>query len=138
MMGEALPLDNGGLVSRDFIYVKDLAKGLIACALNGAAGEAYNMATGRETMIRELASIINKLTNNPTVVDLKPARDWDKSGRRFGDPTKAQRELGFEMSTNINDGLEETVNWSIENKDRILSTMLKHRRFLPELDKYAN
>ena len=136
MMKEALPLDNGGLVSRDFIYVKDLAKGLIACALKGTAGEAYNMATGRETMIKDLARMINELTGNPTQVDLKPARDWDRSGRRFGDPKKAQRELDFEMSTSIKDGLKQTVEWSMRNKELILATMLKHKRFLPELEKY--
>lgn len=44
--GEALPLDNGGNASRDFIFVKDMARGLMACALKGAAGGVYNLATG--------------------------------------------------------------------------------------------
>ena len=51
MQHESLPLDNGGETSRDFIYVEDMARGLIACALNGVPGEVYNLATGVETKI---------------------------------------------------------------------------------------
>ena len=40
--GEALPLDNAGNMSRDFIFVKDMARGLVACALKGGPGEADN------------------------------------------------------------------------------------------------
>jgi nucleoside-diphosphate-sugar epimerase len=93
--GEALPLDNGGNASRDFIFVEDMARGLMACALKGAAGGVYNLATGRETSILELATIINEYTGNTTPLDLRPARDWDRSGKRFASTEKAARELGF-------------------------------------------
>ena len=87
---EALPVENGGIASRDFIYVDDMARGLIACALRGEPGEVYNLASGVETTIRELAELINELTGNPTPIALTPARDWDHSGQRYGDPTKAR------------------------------------------------
>ena len=87
---EALPVENGGIASRDFIYVDDMARGLIACALRGEPGEVYNLASGVETTIRELAELINELTGNPTPIALTPARDWDHSGQRFGDPSKAR------------------------------------------------
>ncbi|MBM4076432.1 MAG: NAD-dependent epimerase/dehydratase family protein, partial [Planctomycetes bacterium] len=57
--GESLSLDNGGETGRDFIYVDDICRGLIACAVNGRAGEAYNLATGREVLIKEWATAIN-------------------------------------------------------------------------------
>ena len=60
LKGEALPLDNGGNASRDFIFVEDMARGLMACATKGAPGEVYNLATGRETTILELATLINE------------------------------------------------------------------------------
>ena len=41
LMGQALFLDNGGNTSRDFIFVEDLARGLMACALKGKAGEIF-------------------------------------------------------------------------------------------------
>ena len=61
--GQALPLDNGGIASRDFIYVEDMAKGLVACALKGNIGEAYNLASGVETSILELANTINEINS---------------------------------------------------------------------------
>ena len=110
--GESLPLDNAGQTSRDFIFVEDLVRGLMACALKGAPGEAYNLATGREVTILELADAINAATGNLAPHDLRPARDWDRSGRRFGDPSKSRRELGFVASTQIEDGIARTVDWT--------------------------
>ncbi len=93
--GEALPLDNGGNASRDFIFVEDMARGLMACALRGVPGGVYNLATGKETSILDLASLINEYAGNTTPLDLRPARDWDRSGKRFASTEKAERELGF-------------------------------------------
>ena len=73
-----------------------MAQGLIACATRGEAGEVYNLASGVETTIRELAELVNELTGNPTPIALAPARDWDHSGQRYGEPRRRARELGFE------------------------------------------
>ncbi len=133
---EALPLDNGGDASRDFIFVEDMARGLMACALNGEAGEVYNLASGRETTILELATLINGLTENPTEVALRPKRDWDTSGKRFGDPGKAKEKLGFEAAVGIEQGLETTVDWTRNNLDTIKRCMSQHRHFVPGIDAY--
>lgn len=127
---EALPLDNGGNASRDFIFVEDMARGLIACAKNGKEGEVYNLASGVETSIRDLAECINEMTGNPTPVDLKPARDWDRSGRRFGATEKARRELGFEASVSVREGVEKTVAWTRENKNLIERCIRQHDYFM--------
>src|SRR5438105_15581976 len=96
---EPLPVENGGIASRDFIFVEDIAAGLLACAERGEPGEAYNLASGVETTILDLALLINELAANPTPIALAPARDWDHSGRRFGDPGKARQQLGFAATT---------------------------------------
>jgi nucleoside-diphosphate-sugar epimerase len=124
--GEALPLDNAGQTSRDFIFVEDLVRGLIDCALKGVPGEAYNLATGREVTILKLADVINRATGNPAPHDLRPARDWDNSGRRFGDPAKSKRELGFEAATSIEDGITRTVAWTRDNLPLIRRCMSAH------------
>ena len=110
--GEALPVENGGIASRDFIYVEDMAKGLMACALSGEPGEIYNLASGVETSILDLAKRVNALTGNRTPIALAPARDWDRSGQRFGDPTKAFEKLGFTASIAHEDGLGRTIEWT--------------------------
>ena len=129
---QTLPLDNGGTTSRDVIFVEDMARGLQACALKGGAGETYNLATGREVTIRELAELINEFTGNPTPVDLKPARDWDKSGNRFASTEKARKELGFEAQVDVRTGIERTVAWTKENRDVIAACMAKHEKLMAQ------
>lgn len=126
--GEALPLDNGGNASRDFIFVEDMARGLMACALKGASGEVYNLATGRETSILELATLINEFTGNKTPLDLQPARDWDRSGKRFASTEKAQRELGFTAQVTLREGIRRTVEWTRTNVDLIGNSIAKHAK----------
>lgn len=131
--GEALPLDNGGNASRDFIFVEDMARGLMACALKGAAGGVYNLATGRETSILDLATIINEYTGNKTPLDLRPARDWDRSGKRFASTEKAARELGFIAQIDIREGLRRTVEWTKANRDLIARSIAKHNKLMKQV-----
>lgn len=133
--GEALPLDNGGNTSRDFVFVEDMARGLMACALKGAAGEVYNLATGRETTILELATIINEYTGNKTPLDLRPARDWDRSGKRFASTEKAAKTLGFTSQVEIRDGLRRTVEWTRANYDLIKRSIAKHDKLMGQIGK---
>ena len=126
LKGEALPLENGGVATRDFIYVEDIARGLCACALEGTPGEVYNLGTGAEASIRELAEKINTITENPTAAEIKPQRTWDRSGKRFGCPEKSKRELGFATEISLEEGLRRTCKWTRENLELIESTMAKH------------
>ena len=132
---ESLPLDNEGLGSRDFIYVEDMARGLIHCAAKGKPTEIYNLASGRETTIAELAKIINEETNNPTPPKLFPAREWDRSGKRFGSTVKAKNEIGFEAEVDIRTGISQLVNWTKENRSLIESCIKKHDRLIQNLSK---
>lgn len=136
LYGEALQLDNGGNASRDFIYVEDMARGLVACAKHGAPGEAYNLASGVETTILDLANMINDFTGNNAAVDLRPAREWDRSGKRFGSTEKSRKKLRFDANTKIAEGIERTIAWTRSNQAVIVQTICNHRRFLPEVDHY--
>lgn len=126
--GESLSLDNGGNASRDFIFVEDMARGLMACALTGAPGEVYNLATGKETTILDLAKMINHLTGNKAPLDLRPARDWDRSGKRFASTQKAREKLGFNAEVSIKEGLARTVEWTQSQKDVIAACIRKHAK----------
>jgi UDP-glucose 4-epimerase len=123
--GEALPLDNGGIATRDFIYVGDMARGLIACADRGEPGGVYNLASGVETPIRELAETIVEIVGDGSV-EVAPARDWDRSGKRFGATDKSERELGFRAEVSLREGLERQVEWTRANEDRIAACIARH------------
>ncbi len=126
MQGEALPVENGGIATRDFIFVEDMAEGLMACALKGEAGEVYNLASGVETSIKELAETINELTGNKTPIALTPAREWDRSGKRHGTTNKAKEKLGFEAKTDLRSGLSKTIAWTREHHDVITDCIKQH------------
>lgn len=133
---QALPLDNNGIATRDFIYVDDIADGLTACALKGKAGGVYNLASGVETSIRDLAEMINEITGNKTPLANLPPRTWDRSGKRHGDPAKSHHELGFKAQVSLPEGLARTVAWTKENLATIKQCMAKHQRYLPEIKEY--
>jgi nucleoside-diphosphate-sugar epimerase len=128
--GEKLPLQNGGDASRDFIYVEDICRGLMACALRGDAGDVYNIASGQEITIKQLAEAINELTGNNAGVDLLPKRAWDTSGKRFGSTDKSREKLGFEAEMPFLEGLKKTVEWTKVNQAFIDKCIGKHKAFL--------
>lgn len=132
LLEEALPLENEGRASRDFIYVDDIVAGLMACALKGKDGEVYNLASGVETSIKTLAETINNLTENPTPIEYKNPRPWDRSGKRFGSTEKAEQELGFKAVVTLEDGLRKTIQWTQENRELIVRNMEKHVALLSE------
>ena len=138
LCGEPLPLENEGIATRDFIFAEDVARGLAACALRGQPGAAYNVASGVETSIRELAERIITLTANTAGVQLLPRRAWDNSGKRFGSTVKAERDLGWKASILFEDGLARTVAWTRDNLDLIRATIAKHEPHLRALAAQGN
>jgi len=128
---QALTVENGGTATRDFIYVDDIVRGLILCATTGQAGDVYNLASGVETSILDLATLINQLTGNPAPLDFRPRREWDRSGRRFGSTEKAKRALGFEAHVALPEGLRRTIDWTREHLsliDRCVERHAEHMR----------
>lgn len=132
LKGLPLHLDNGGLASRDFIYVADIVDGLLLCAEAGLAGEVYNLASGAETPIRTLAETIIRLTDSRSELMVSPARDWDRSGHRFGSTLKAARELGFSAKVPLEDGIRATAEWTRARLELIERCIDRHRDRLLE------
>jgi len=127
---ESLPLENEGMATRDFIFVDDIVRGLMLCAEKGKPGEVYNLANGTETRIRDLAGLINRFADNPTPPTIKPKRDWDRSGCRFGSTQKANKELGFSAYVELAEGLQKTIEWTQMNLKFIESMINKHKNHI--------
>jgi len=121
-----LTVENGGVATRDFIFVEDIVRGLLLCAVAGKPGDVYNLASGVETSILELAKLVNELTGNPAPLDFRPPREWDRSGKRFGSTEKAKRMLGFEARTVLREGLDGTIAWTRERLPLIDRCIEKH------------
>jgi len=124
--GEPLPLENEGVATRDFIFVDDVVEGLITAALRGTAGAVYNLASGVETRICDLAELINRVTGNGAGVKHLPRRPWDNSIKRYGSTAKSARELSFRAATTLEDGIDRTVAWTRANEALIQTAIRKH------------
>ena len=103
--GQTIQVDGDGSQSSDFIYVADAVEGAMRAMEKGKSGEVYNIGSGQETSILELANLIAGLVNPPVEVKLsgKPA---PRPFRFVADISKARRELGYSPSGLV-DGLRE-------------------------------
>ena len=124
--GMPLELDNGGSATRDFVFVGDVVEGLLRCAEVGAPGDVYNLASGVETSIRELAETIVSMCDSGSELHLGPEREWDRSGHRFGSTEKAEREIGFVATMGLEQGLRETIAWTTQHLDLIDAAVSRH------------
>jgi UDP-glucose 4-epimerase len=125
-----ITIENRGIATRDFIHVKDIVRGLALCAVKGIPGEVYNLASGVETSILELAEKINELCGSNVPLAFLPPREWDHSGKRYGSTEKSRKDLGFETMISLDEGLADTIEWTRQNIDFIDSCIRKHRKHM--------
>jgi dTDP-glucose 4,6-dehydratase len=120
-----LPVYGTGANVRDWLYVGDHARALEAAVLRGKVGESYNIGGRAErTNLSVVEAICSVLDHQKPRAGGKPYSDLitsvpDRPGhdRRYAiDPTKAERELGWQASETFESGLEKTVDWYIHNK----------------------
>ena len=107
-----------GSPTREFLYVEDAARGILTATEKYDKSEPINLGAGFEVSIKELVNLIVDLTG------FEGGVKWDTSKpngqpRRKLDTSKAKKEFGFEAETGFKEGLRETIDWYIENKDRV-------------------
>lgn len=120
MHGKALPITGTGNETRDFIFVDDLIDGLVAAALVPEAhGEAFNLGTGIQTKIGDLANLVVRLTGSTAGIEYRERRAWDHSLRRQANNTKAKQVLGISPSVTLEEGVSQAYRWFQENYEDI-------------------
>jgi nucleoside-diphosphate-sugar epimerase len=120
MNKQALPITGTGDETRDFTYVGDLISGLLAMAYyKEAVGEAFNLATGREIRIGDLAKWINEITGNDAGIKFIERRDWDKKNRLLASIEKAKKVLGYSPNMDFKEGLKHVYAWFKDNQANI-------------------
>lgn len=123
---EEIPLENEGIATRDFVFVEDICRGLMLCALKGEAGDVYNIGSGIETSIAQLADTIKRLSGSQSAIKVLPKRAWDNSGKRFASTEKSKEKLGFTARVSLEEGLAKTIAWTKENICQINQCIHKH------------
>lgn len=113
---QPLPITGTGQETRDFTYVEDIVDALLRAGfMKKAVGEAFNLASGVETKILDLANMINELTENPAGVKFTEKRDWDKTSRRRASIDKARSLIGYNPRISVSEGLPTVIEWVREH-----------------------
>jgi UDP-glucose 4-epimerase len=124
---KGLPLTiEGEGASRDFIFVDDIVEGLVRCAAFGEPGEVYNLGTGEETSIGDLARLVVREVGSGSEIVSAGRRVWDSSVRRYASTVKAQQRLGFQARVPVGQGIPRTISWTRDNLSRIDAAIEKH------------
>ena len=112
-----LTITGTGDETRDYNFVDNAIEGtILAAKSNTSNGKIYNIGSGSEVKIIDIAKIINKLTGNFSPIVFKKRRKWDRIARRLADISKVKKELGYKPKHNLESQIALTVDW-IKNQD---------------------
>jgi UDP-glucose 4-epimerase len=100
-----------GLQTMDFVHTRDIARANILAAGSEIREGVYNVASGSETSLLELAEALLRAMDSGLQVEHGPDRAVNGVVRRLADTTAAERDLGFTAETGLEEGLRELVDW---------------------------
>ncbi|MFZ3048225.1 MAG: NAD-dependent epimerase/dehydratase family protein, partial [Desulfatirhabdiaceae bacterium] len=117
--GESLPIYGDGKQTRDFIYIDDVVEAIrLGTVMPEIGGEIFQIATYRENTVLELAHCLNHLAEKHLGRKSELIHEQEKDGeirRNYSDISKARKLLGFEPRYGLEEGLEKTFLWFLEN-----------------------
>jgi UDP-glucose 4-epimerase len=94
----------------DLVYVEDVARANVMALKSPVTNEFFNVASGKETSLKELAYLLIKLRGKKLEPVFEP-RDSQLVTRRWGCPKKAKNMLGFEVATSVEEGMRRVIEW---------------------------
>jgi UDP-glucose 4-epimerase len=109
LAGDALTIAGDGSQGRRFVYVEDLAEGVVKALDHAAENRVYNLASDTTVSIRELAETVQELVGDVDIV-YTPGRNGDFDGAEISSG-RAERELGWKASTPLREGVRRYMTW---------------------------
>ena len=100
-----------GSQTMDFVYIEDVARANLLAAQVGTSDVVFNIASGAETSLLELANALIAAMGAELTVEFGPERTVNKVPRRLADTTLARELLGFEAEVDLEEGLRRLVSW---------------------------
>lgn len=100
-----------GAHTMDFVYVEDIARANILAAKADVTDDVFNVASGVETSLAELAAKLLAVMGSDLSVEFGPERAVNKVSRRLADTSRAQEQLGFTAEIGVEEGLTKLVEW---------------------------
>jgi UDP-glucose 4-epimerase len=115
--GEPVTIFDDGEQSRDFTYIDNVvAANLLAADAEGVSGSIFNISGGTPTSVNALAETIGRLLGKPVERRYLPARPGDLRNS-WADVSEARRLLGFESQVELEEGLQRTADFLLNEKE---------------------
>ncbi|MGA3229374.1 MAG: NAD-dependent epimerase/dehydratase family protein [Candidatus Binatus sp.] len=115
--GKPVTIYGDGTQTRDYVYVGDVVRAVVAAAKSSASGIALNIGTGIETNVNDLYSTLAGIADFPTRAEHVAARPGEQK-RSVISPARAEQELGWRPEKKFADGLEETFKYFKQQRAR--------------------
>lgn len=109
--GEPPLILGDGTQTMDFVYIDDVARATVLALASEAEGEAFNVASGTETSLNQLAATLIRVMGSRVRPEHGPERKVNPVSRRLADVSKAERLLGFKAGIGLEEGLTRLVRW---------------------------
>jgi UDP-glucose 4-epimerase len=100
-----------GLQTMDFVHVADIARANILAAEADVTDEVFNIASGTETSLKELAQALSDVMKSDLAPEHGPARAVNGVTRRLASTAAAEEKLGFRSELSLTEGLQGLVDW---------------------------
>jgi UDP-glucose 4-epimerase len=115
--GEPPLILGDGRQTMDFVYMGDIARANMLAATSDLTDVVFNVASGTETSLLELAQMLLKVMDSDLAVEHGPARAVNGVTRRLADTSAAREQLGFQAEVDIEEGLTRLVEWWRAERD---------------------
>ena len=123
LAGDPLPLNNGGQMRRDFTYIDDIVRGVLACLDTPPADDQevkaggsrsphalYNIGNSRSEDLMRVVQLLEQATGKSALIDPRPMQPGDVQDT-FADISAIERDHGFRPATTIDQGIPLFVDW---------------------------
>jgi UDP-glucose 4-epimerase len=100
-----------GSQSMDFVFIEDVARANVLAAQSDVTDEVFNVGTGIQTSLNQLCEMLLRLTDSKLRPEYREARAVANVQTRRAAVDKIKRELGFEATVSLEQGLRELIRW---------------------------
>jgi UDP-glucose 4-epimerase len=100
-----------GLATMDFVYTDDIARGNLLAAASDVTDQVFNLGSGTETSLRQLAAVLLRVMGSDLEPEFGPPRRVNPVTRRLADVSRAAEQLGWKAETDLETGLRRLVSW---------------------------
>jgi UDP-glucose 4-epimerase len=109
--GEPLLIYGDGSQTMDFVFTGDIARANLLAAASDATDEVFNIGSGTETSLLELAQALLRVMGSSLSVEFGPAREVNGVTRRLANVSAAAERLGWKAEVGLDEGLRQLVAW---------------------------